>query len=99
MEATGRQGRRGKQLVYDLRGKRGYWKLKAEALRPHVVETRFGRRYGPVIKQLQNERICKGPGFKFWDKTRITEVCGAQEINVALYILITNFCALIIIYS
>ena len=28
---TGRHGRRVKQLLYDLKEKRGYWKLKEEA--------------------------------------------------------------------
>jgi hypothetical protein len=67
MEATGRQGRRRKQLVDDLTVKRRYWKLKAEALRSHVVEICFGRGYGPIIGQLQNEEIWKGPGFKLQD--------------------------------
>ena len=44
MEATGRQGGRRKQLVDDLRVKRGCWKLEAEALRPHDVETPLWRR-------------------------------------------------------
>ena len=68
---AGRRRRIRKELVEDLTVKRGFWKLKAEALRSHVVETRFGRGYGPVIGQLQNEEIWKGPGFKlqhlsFW---------------------------------
>jgi len=41
MEATGRQGRRRKQLVDDLTIKRGYWKLEADTLRSHAVETPF----------------------------------------------------------
>ena len=32
MEVTGRRGRRGKQLLDDLQERRGYWKLKEEAL-------------------------------------------------------------------
>jgi hypothetical protein len=32
IEVTGRQGRRSKQLLYELRKTRGYWELKQEAL-------------------------------------------------------------------
>jgi hypothetical protein len=32
IEMTGRRGRRRKQLLDDLKGKRSYWKLKEEAL-------------------------------------------------------------------
>jgi hypothetical protein len=35
IEVKGRQGRRRKQLLDDLKKKRGYWKLKEEV---HVVE-------------------------------------------------------------
>jgi len=31
-DVTGRRGIRCKQLLYDLKGKKGYWKLKDEAL-------------------------------------------------------------------
>jgi hypothetical protein len=31
--------------------KRGYWNLKEEALDSTLWKTRFGRRYGPVVKQ------------------------------------------------
>ena len=34
---TGRQGRRRKQLLYDFKESRGYWKLKEEAL-DHILE-------------------------------------------------------------
>ena len=32
IEVTGREGRRRKQLLGDLKGTSGYWKLKEEAL-------------------------------------------------------------------
>jgi len=35
----------------DLKEKRGYWKLKAEALDRSVRRTRFARDYGPVVRQ------------------------------------------------
>jgi hypothetical protein len=42
-EVLGRWGRRHKQLLDDLKEKRGYWKLKEEALDCTVWRTRFGR--------------------------------------------------------
>jgi hypothetical protein len=51
IEITGRQGRRSKQLLDDLKEKRGYWKLKEEALDRTLWRTRFGRGYWPVVRQ------------------------------------------------
>jgi hypothetical protein len=51
IEMTGRRGRRRKQLLYDLKEKRRYWKLKEEALDHILWRTRFGRGYGPVVRQ------------------------------------------------
>jgi hypothetical protein len=48
---TGRRGRRRKQLLDDLKEKRRYWKLKEEALDRTLWRTRFGRGYGPVVRQ------------------------------------------------
>jgi hypothetical protein len=51
VEMTGRRGRRRKHLLDDLRTKRTYWKLKEEALDRTLWRTRFGRGYGPVVRQ------------------------------------------------
>jgi hypothetical protein len=51
IEMTGRRGRRRKQLLDDLKEKRRYWKLKEEALYRTLWTTRFGRGYGPVVRQ------------------------------------------------
>jgi hypothetical protein len=48
---TGRRGRRRKQLLNDLKEKRGYWKLKEEALDRSQWRSRFGRGYGSVVRQ------------------------------------------------
>ena len=48
---TGRRGKRCKQLLDDLKEMRGYWKLKVEALDRTLRITRFGRVYGPVVRQ------------------------------------------------
>jgi hypothetical protein len=47
-EVTGRRGRKCKQLLDDLKEKRGYWKLKQEALNRSIWKNRFGRGYGPA---------------------------------------------------
>jgi hypothetical protein len=51
IEMTGRRGRRRKQLLDDFKEKRGYWKLKEEALDRTMWRTRFGRGCGPVVTQ------------------------------------------------
>jgi hypothetical protein len=45
--------RRSKQLVDDLKEKKGYWKLKEEALDRTLWRTRFGRGYGPVVQTTE----------------------------------------------
>jgi len=51
IKGTGRQGRRCKNLLYDLTEKRRCWKLKQEALDHTGSRTCFGRGYRPVIRQ------------------------------------------------
>jgi hypothetical protein len=48
IEATGRLGRRHKQLLDDRKEKRGYWKLKEEALECTLWRIRFGIGCGPT---------------------------------------------------
>jgi hypothetical protein len=48
IEETGRWGRRRKNLLDDIKEKRGCWKLKEEALDCPLRRIRFGRGYGPV---------------------------------------------------
>jgi predicted AlkP superfamily pyrophosphatase or phosphodiesterase len=52
IDVTGRRGRRRKHLLDYLKKKRGYWKLKEEALDGTLCRTRFGRGYGPVLRQI-----------------------------------------------
>jgi hypothetical protein len=37
IEMTGRRGRRRKQLLDDLKEKRGYWEIERESTRSHTV--------------------------------------------------------------
>jgi len=47
----GRRGRRRKQLLGELKEKRGYCKLEEDALDRTLCITRFGRGCGPVVRQ------------------------------------------------
>ena len=46
-----RRGRRGKQLLDDLKETRRQWQLKEEGLDRILWRTRSGRGYGPVVKK------------------------------------------------
>jgi hypothetical protein len=50
IEVTGRQGRRRRKLLDDLKVRRGYSHLKEEALGRTMWRARFGRGFGPVVK-------------------------------------------------
>jgi hypothetical protein len=51
IEVTGRQGRRRRKLLDDLKKRRGYCHLKEEALDRAMWRARFGRAFGPVVRQ------------------------------------------------
>ena len=51
IEVTGRRGRRRRKLLDDLKERRGYSHLKEEALDRTVWRARFGRGFGPVVRQ------------------------------------------------
>jgi hypothetical protein len=51
IEVTGRSERRSKQLLDDLKGTKGHWKLKVEALECKMWRTCFERGRGPVVRQ------------------------------------------------
>jgi len=48
---TGRRGRRSRKLPDDLKERRGYSHLKAEALCRTTWRARFGRGFGPVVRE------------------------------------------------
>ena len=50
-EVTRRRGRRRKKLMDDLKDRRGYCHLKEEALDRTMWKNRFGRGFGPVVRQ------------------------------------------------
>jgi len=50
-EVTGRRGRRRRKLLDDLKERRGYSYLKEEAPDRTMWRARFGRDFGPVVRQ------------------------------------------------
>ena len=51
IEVTGRQGRRRRNLLENLKERRGYSHLKEEALDRTMCRAHFGRGFGPVVRQ------------------------------------------------
>jgi hypothetical protein len=51
IEVTGRQGRRRRKLLDDLKKRKGFCHLKKEALDRTVWRARFGSGFGPVVRQ------------------------------------------------
>jgi hypothetical protein len=51
IELTGKRGRRCRKLLYNLKERRGYSRLKEEAPDLTTWRTRFGRDFGPVVRQ------------------------------------------------
>jgi hypothetical protein len=51
IEVTGRRGRRRRKLLDDLKERRRYSHLKEEALDRSMWRARFGRGFGPVVRQ------------------------------------------------
>ena len=51
IEVTGRQGRRRRKLLDDLKKRRGYSRFKEKALDRTMWRARFGRGFGPVVRQ------------------------------------------------
>jgi hypothetical protein len=51
IEITGRRGRKRRKLLDDLKERRGYSHLKEEALDRTIWRAKFGRGFGPVVRQ------------------------------------------------
>jgi hypothetical protein len=51
IEVTGRRGRRRRKLLDDLKERRGYSQMKEEAVDRTMCRARFGRGFGPVVRQ------------------------------------------------
>jgi ribosomal 50S subunit-associated protein YjgA (DUF615 family) len=55
IEMTGRQGRKRRKLLDALEERRGYSHLKEKALDRTMWRARFGRSFGPLVRQTINE--------------------------------------------
>jgi hypothetical protein len=51
IEVTGKRGGKHRKLPDDLKGRRGYSHLNEEALDRTMWRARFGRGFGPVVRQ------------------------------------------------
>jgi len=51
IKVTGRRGRRRRKLLDDLKERRGYSHLREEALDRTMWRVRFGKGFGPVVRQ------------------------------------------------
>jgi hypothetical protein len=51
IEVRGRRGRRRRKLLNDLKERRGYSHYKVEGLDSTMWGARFGRSFGPVVRQ------------------------------------------------
>ena len=51
IEVTARRGRRRRKLLDELKERRGYTNLKEEGLHRPIWGARFGRVFGPVVRQ------------------------------------------------
>jgi len=51
IEVTGKEGRRRRKLLDDLKKRTGYSHLKEEALDRTMWRARFGRGFGPVVRR------------------------------------------------
>jgi hypothetical protein len=51
VEVTGRRGKRRRKLLDNLKERRGYAHLKEEALDRTMWRARYGRGFGPVLRQ------------------------------------------------
>ena len=52
---TGRRGRRRRKLLNFLKERRGYFHLKKQSLDRTLWRARFGRGFGPVVRQTTKE--------------------------------------------
>ena len=73
IEVTGRQGRRRRKLLDDLKERRGYSHLKEEALDRTMWRARFGRGFGPVVRQTTKMKM----------KFTVSGLCWREDIRVA----------------
>jgi hypothetical protein len=76
IEVTGRRGTRRRKLLDDLKERSWYSHLKEEALDRTMWRARFGRGFGPVVRQTTK-----------WTKEWMSNVNGAVVLPCTLFVL------------
>jgi hypothetical protein len=76
---TERGGRRRKQLLDILEEKRGYWKLKEEALGRTLWITRLGRGCGPVVRETHGSNFETEIFVDFITRRKMLSVCVTEN--------------------
>jgi len=66
IEMSRRRGRRRSKLLDDIKERRGYSHLKEEALDRTIWRARFGRGFGPVVRQTTKWMNKMRPIQYFW---------------------------------
>ena len=86
IEETGRRGRRRRKLLDDFKERRGYSQLKEEAVNRTGWRARFGRGFGPVVRQTTEWMNIRGkesdlvycfearPGYRWFYTTIDTRI-------------------------
>ena len=77
IEVTWRRGRRRKELLDDLKYRRGYCQLKEEALDRTMWRNRFGRGFGPVVWQItdDDDDYCRQQPYSKHCDTYLQYIC------------------------
>ena len=82
IEVTGRRGRKRRKLLDDLKERRGYSYLKEKALDRTVWRARFGRGFGPVVRQTTKPSAQKYTAdmlsFRMFDLMWSLEHCAGE---------------------
>jgi hypothetical protein len=72
-EGIEERGRRRRKLLDDLKERRGYSHLKEKALDRTMWGARFGRGFGPIVRQTTNDDdvVCKAPSKRMTDSLTV----------------------------
>ena len=76
---TGRRGRRRRKLLDDLKERRGYPHLKEEALDRTMWRARFGRGFGPVVRQTTKLKKLMYPEVHLLENVLNAVICSLVE--------------------
>jgi hypothetical protein len=80
IEVTGRLGRKRRKLLDDLKERRGYSHLKEEALDYTMWRARFGRGFGPVVRQKKKKKNLR---LHTQTQTQTHRICNTYSFSTA----------------